>query len=697
LKLTKKFWAYVAKKTARFIWTEAIDIATGSPKADTDPQVETLTERTDPDIATCARIISGAISWLPLNVKRIEHNAEGKIELVDADDHPINEILNNPNPTFGLTKAELMTHIAQSLFLAGDAYISCLPTGIGNRIELQPFHPKRVEIATDKTTGIPLNYIIDKNQPDKKRTIAIEDMIHIRLYNINDPYYGKSIIQPLQRQILTDLYLENYNKAYFKNDCTPTTTFSPEFDMDPEQINKFKKALKSEHGGVDNKFKLLVTTIKGVFQKLSPDLKDMAFREMSELNREKKFSTAGVPPTAGGVFRYSNYANSVQEDKSLWRNTLIPFLNIIADSLTRQLLWNKFERDHILIFDLSGVQALQEDRESQARTLGSHVTRGIITANEARSELGYDKHDDPAADELRMSIAQPFMGQDQNDGGGNGKSLSVGIAPLTIKVDRSSPRYKLWKSFDDFVRKKEIAYSRLMAKYFREQRDRLIKKLDDISQRGVLMGNILFKLTHTKDDLPSDDELFNMDFENSKLEEIVIPYVGETMRQSAHRVYDTYNIDASFNVNNPEVRLAIDALFNRSKKINKVTFESIRGLLQQGYEQSWSYAEMAKQIQSMYSDFSRGRANTIARTEMAGAVNSGALEGYKQAGIEKKEWLATMDGSTRDSHAQLDGEVVNVTESFTQGNFPMNHPGDPSAPPEETINCRCALLPILEE
>ena len=81
-----------------------------------------------------------------------------------------------------------------------------------------------------------------------------------------------------------------------------------------------------------------------------------------------------------------------------------------------------------------------------------------------------------------------------------------------------------------------------------------------------------------------------------------------------------------------------------------------------------------------------------ARTAMTGAQNAGRQEMLQQAtamGIKcKKCWLATLDHRTRDSHARLDGETVDVDKSFSNG---LDFPGDPNGDPGEIWNCRCTM------
>ena len=54
-----------------------------------------------------------------------------------------------------------------------------------------------------------------------------------------------------------------------------------------------------------------------------------------------------------------------------------------------------------------------------------------------------------------------------------------------------------------------------------------------------------------------------------------------------------------------------------------------------------------------------------------------------------KTWLATLDGSVRDSHARLDGEERKVDEEFSNG---LRFPGDFMGEPAEVWNCRCSLI-----
>lgn len=60
----------------------------------------------------------------------------------------------------------------------------------------------------------------------------------------------------------------------------------------------------------------------------------------------------------------------------------------------------------------------------------------------------------------------------------------------------------------------------------------------------------------------------------------------------------------------------------------------------------------------------------------------------------KKEWLATLDGRTRHSHAALDGEKVGTDEKFSNG---CRFPGDPQGRPGEVYNCRCTMVAALDD
>lgn len=98
---------------------------------------------------------------------------------------------------------------------------------------------------------------------------------------------------------------------------------------------------------------------------------------------------------------------------------------------------------------------------------------------------------------------------------------------------------------------------------------------------------------------------------------------------------------------------------------------------------------------------SANQARTHARTAMTGAQNAGRVEGYKRAeglGIKlEKEWLATLDGHTRRSHAMLDGQHVPTDQPFKSILGDIMYPGDPSARPANVYNCRCTLISHLLE
>ena len=113
--------------------------------------------------------------------------------------------------------------------------------------------------------------------------------------------------------------------------------------------------------------------------------------------------------------------------------------------------------------------------------------------------------------------------------------------------------------------------------------------------------------------------------------------------------------------------------------------------------QGKSIKHMADDLQSRIVTMNRDSAIRTARTAVTGAQNAGRMDSYfaaEKMGIKcRKEWMATLDGRTRHSHAMLDGEVVDNDKKFSNG---CRFPGDPNGAPAEIYNCRCTLVSAIE-
>lgn len=123
----------------------------------------------------------------------------------------------------------------------------------------------------------------------------------------------------------------------------------------------------------------------------------------------------------------------------------------------------------------------------------------------------------------------------------------------------------------------------------------------------------------------------------------------------------------------------------------------IASAITQGVLQGESMDKVARRVRSV-ADMDYRAAMRTARTAMTSAQNAGRVDAYRRAegmGIHvRKQWLATLDRRTRHSHRRLDGEVVGMDESFSNG---LKYPGDAaSGRGSELYNCRCTLVPVVD-
>lgn len=102
---------------------------------------------------------------------------------------------------------------------------------------------------------------------------------------------------------------------------------------------------------------------------------------------------------------------------------------------------------------------------------------------------------------------------------------------------------------------------------------------------------------------------------------------------------------------------------------------------------------------------SEQRALAIARTETTGAMNAGHQAQLIETGasgiVLGKTWLTMEDEVVRLTHSALQDHTIKPEESFLVGGngldtgWPAAFPGDWRLPPEERINCRCMILPVV--
>jgi len=152
--------------------------------------------------------------------------------------------------------------------------------------------------------------------------------------------------------------------------------------------------------------------------------------------------------------------------------------------------------------------------------------------------------------------------------------------------------------------------------------------------------------------------------------------------------------DAAYRIEEQIRRWTAVESFHHSVYITDTMFQQVLDTVISNTEAGFSQDEMATEIRKTVGKISRANAARIARTETHGSAeyaNQAAMETVP--GIQTKQWVAVADFRTRDDHTAADGQTVALDASFRIGLDSLRFPGDPLAPPAQTINCRCASLP----
>lgn len=195
---------------------------------------------------------------------------------------------------------------------------------------------------------------------------------------------------------------------------------------------------------------------------------------------------------------------------------------------------------------------------------------------------------------------------------------------------------------------------------------------------------------------------------NSKSFTSIADYLGECYETGfIGALYDLQGqgIPLCFPINQEEVvqALQVDSkisqgLYQRMGEDTEHLKKSIKAELSRGISNGSSWNAIAGKIASgMNSPFTKAynRAIGIARTEGHRVQQESTLHCQQLAKAKGadvlKQWDSTLDGVTRPTHRELDGQIKEVDEPFEVAGMKAMYPGAFGNPAED-CNCRCCLL-----
>lgn len=618
--------------------------------------------------------------------------------------HALTKLISNPNEHQSFV--EYMSQAVVYMNLSGNSYTMLdRDNGDGDLPgALYGLRPDRVGIVPNDGKILGYMYKPESMSIREAHPILAEDMMHVKTPNPSDPFEGMgrglSPIAPMAQSGDVDNEITKFLKTFFERGVMLPGYLKFKEPLDPDEMARVKERWKQIYGGARNWGEEIgVIDSEAEYHQLGLNFKDMEFASLDDRNEARILSALGVSPiligSRLGLVRSTdtNYKNA---RTAFWEDTMIPELHWFEVEFQRHLNTS----DAFVKFDVSRVPALR--RTTMAESIQGAYRLWLMGYEPAQATMamGLSIGEPDVKDVVRpTSDSAPLKDLDQPR-----------RRQLKATGYSSEEKQRIWKAIDDIAINNETAFQdEAVALFEVEMREVLAlvgeqkKKAIQRKEGPIVWGNL------------TDDVTEIIQAAGDDWREAFIPLV-EGVVNDAGEFWGT-ELGIAFDVRNWRGEEWFDQyMLEFASPIGDTSRDTLHAILAQGQAEGWSVQEMQDAIELTFQQWMEGnissedyafvqqrlpayRVEAIARTETVRAANKGTVELGREWGAKEKEWLATMDGRARDSHAAADGQRVALDNNFRVGGYDMQHPGDASngAPAREFVNCRCSTLLIMEE
>lgn len=313
------------------------------------------------------------------------------------EDHPLNAILDRPNPQ--QSNSEFFNSLFGYLMLSGNAYVKKVGPDNQPPRELHLLRPDRITIKGGKHY-IPeaYEYIINgrvEERYDVDQENGYSEVKHVKLWNPLDDFYGLSPLEAAAVEIDQHNLASKHNVNLLNNGARPSgaVIFKPKDDqgfsvnLTDTQRQQLITDLNNRFSGTSNAGRPLLLEGDFDWKEMGLSPKDMDFLNLKHMSATDIALCFGVPSQLVGVPDAQTYANVSEARLALYEETIIPYLRKIESDLNEWLV-PMFGEDLHFCYDIDQIPALSERRKKTYENVTSAVREGIITRNEARERLG---------------------------------------------------------------------------------------------------------------------------------------------------------------------------------------------------------------------------------------------------------------------------------------------------------------------
>lgn len=578
------------------------------------------------------------------------------------DGHRLSKLLDNPCPD--LSRLDLFILLHQWQQLTGLAYMYKVKAGNETR-ELWPISPEQIKPAGSKTRDKLLDGYFERTTGGYAKSLSAmftrDLVVPFRFIDPSNPLEGISPLRAAARSVDTDVEQQTWNKSAMQNRGVVDTVISYKQEITQDQFDLVVAKLKERMSGSDNARMPFVTGNQADVKRLALSPVEMDFIASRKWNKEEIFTIFGVPMQLVGSEAASTYDNFNTARRVLWELTIIPILDDHADTLNRAFQ-DELSAGERIWYDTSGITALQDDQERQAKVARQYWDMGVpMDVINERLSLGLDEF---------PGSGLPWGGRRSVQATGD-ESRRLFYLRETRDVEAEQNRRDEWAEGD--------VQSTLFA-MLSEQEEGVYVRLDE----GQSAADI-------------EEFILRGDGWDANLRNIV----EEVATDFAHRITVTRSGADPFAEHRDEFADAFNRelskylekenwLLTEKSNIVQTTATAVLDQIKDGFENGKTVQEIKDAIQDVGA-FGPERALRLARTLAGTGASIGQLSAAKVSGATRKTWV-TSGFEVRELHQQRGGDTVNIEDPFPNlGYGAPQYPLDAVLSPADRVNCRCSM------